>query len=51
MLEPWTDREDVAPGGAVVVEGSFSDEELIIDYFDECFVSIWGPPGTTLRKV
>jgi hypothetical protein len=50
MLEPWTDREDAAPGESLFVEGKFSEGEVTIDYFDENFLSVWCPPGTTLRK-
>lgn len=50
MLEPWTDREDVQAGAQVTVEGEFSDDELIIDFGDENFLSIWCPPGCVLRK-
>ena len=50
MLEPWCDREDVEAGGQVTIVGDFADEELIIDFGDECFLSVWTPPGCTLRK-
>jgi hypothetical protein len=50
MLEPWTDREDIKPGGAVVVEGEFSDEELTIDFGDDAFISIWCPPGSVFHN-
>jgi hypothetical protein len=49
-LEPWTDREDAAPGESIVVEGKFSDDEIGIDFFGDSFLSIWCPVGTTLRK-
>lgn len=48
MLEPWTDREDVAPGGQIVVEGEFSDGDIVIDIGDENFISIWSPPGSSI---
>jgi hypothetical protein len=51
MLEPWTDREDVEAGARVVVEGEFADDEVIIDFGDESFLSVWCPPGCKLRKL
>ena len=51
MLEPWTDREDIEPGGQLVVEGELSDDDIVIDHFDDHFISIWCPPGSTLRKL
>ncbi|CAA9386264.1 MAG: hypothetical protein AVDCRST_MAG93-9473 [uncultured Chloroflexia bacterium] len=51
MLEPWCDREDVAAGGQVTIEGDFSDEELVIDFGNESFLSVWTPPGCMLRKI
>ncbi len=50
MLEPWTDREDVEAGGQLTVEGDFSDDEIIIDFGDDSFLSIWCPPGCKLRR-
>ena len=50
MLEPWTDREDVEAGSRAVVEGDFTDDEVIIDFGAESFLSVWCPPGCTLRK-
>ena len=49
MLEPWTDREDIGPEGQIMIEGEFSDGEIIIDLFDENFISVWSPPGSTVR--
>ncbi len=51
MLEPWTDREDIAPGGQVILEGDFSADDLGIDFGDENFLSLWCPAGCKLRKV
>lgn len=51
MLEPWTDRENVKPGGSVAVEGDFSDDEITIDHGEDNFLSIWCPPGCKLRKI
>lgn len=48
MLEPWTDREDVPAGMQVVINGEFSDNEILIDVSDDNFVSIWSPPGSTV---
>lgn len=50
MLEPWTDRENIEPGGTVALEGNFDDEEVTIDFGDESFLSIWCPPGCKLIK-
>lgn len=50
MLEPWCDREDVEAGGRVTIEGDFADDELMIDFGAENFVSVWTPPGCKLRK-
>ena len=50
MLEPWTDREDVEAGGQVAVEGEFADDEVMIDFGNENFLSIWCPPGCKLRR-
>lgn len=50
MLEPWTDREDVEPGGQVTLEGEFGDDELVLDFGGDSFISIWSPPGCKLRK-
>lgn len=49
MLEPWTDREDVASGLSLILEVDFSDEELVIDVGDDTFLSIWSPPGTKMK--
>lgn len=51
MLEPSTEREDAEAGASIVIEGSFVDDELIIDIGDENFVSVWSPPGATVRLV
>jgi len=50
MLEPWCDREDLAVGEQVTIEGYFADDELVIDFGNESFLSIWTPPGCKLRK-
>ena len=50
MLEPWCDREDVETGGQVMIEGDFAEEELVIDFHDESFLSVWTPGGCKLRK-
>jgi hypothetical protein len=44
MVEPWTQEESAAPGGAIVIEAHFSDQDLIIDVGDETFLSVWAPP-------
>ncbi len=49
MLEPWTDREDIDPNGQLTVEAEFSEDELIIDVGDDNFLSIWSPPGSTIK--
>jgi hypothetical protein len=50
MLEPWTDREDVPPGANLILEANFDDdEEIIIDFADDHFLSIWSPPGSKIR--
>ena len=51
MLEPWTSREDIDPGQAIEVTGDFSDKELVVDVGDENFISVWAPPGSTIKKV
>jgi hypothetical protein len=51
MVEPWTGREEAGPGGSVIIEGNFEDEELIIDIGDDTFVSVWGPAKYTIRSV
>ncbi|MDB5692056.1 MAG: hypothetical protein JWO81_1119 [Alphaproteobacteria bacterium] len=48
MLEPWTDRADVAAGKTVNIEGNLADDEITIDFGDESFLSIWCPPGCKL---
>ncbi|TFZ57597.1 MULTISPECIES: hypothetical protein [Methylobacteriaceae] len=51
MLEPWTDREDLKPGGEITIEGNFSDDdELILDFCDKNFISIWTPPDSTFSE-
>lgn len=50
VLEPWTDREDVEAGGQVTLKGEFADNELVIDFGNENFLSIWCPAGSTFRK-
>lgn len=50
MLEPWTDREDVQAGGQVTLEGEFADDEVIIDFGNENFLSVWCPPGCRLQR-
>ena len=50
MLEPSTDREDIEADGQLIVEGDLSDNGLIIDFGDDSFLSIWCPPGCTLRR-
>ena len=50
MLEPWTDRDDVSPGGQIVIEANFSDNDLIIDFGDDNFLSIWSPPESTIKS-
>jgi hypothetical protein len=49
MLEPWTPREDVEPGGTIEIIGDFSDEELIVDIGDDNFVSVWSPPASAIK--
>jgi hypothetical protein len=51
MVEPWTGQEDVSPGGSIVIEGSFGDEDLIIDIAEDTFVSVWGPADYKITKV
>ena len=50
MLEPWTDREHVEVAGRLTVKGEFSDDEIIIDFGDDRFLSIWCPPDCKLRR-
>jgi hypothetical protein len=49
MLEPSTEREDVDSGHALIIEGEFIDDELIIDIGDENFVSVWSPPAASME--
>jgi hypothetical protein len=51
MLEPWTVRDDAAPGCSILLEGDFNDEELVIDVGDDTFLSIWSPPKATMKVV
>ena len=51
MLEPWTNREDLEPKGQLIIEADFSDDDLIIDFGDDSFLSIWSPPGSTIKSL
>lgn len=49
MLEPWTDQDTVADGNESAVEGDFTDEEeIIIDIYEDNFLSIWSPPASKI---
>ncbi len=48
MIEPWCNRCDVQPGEEASIDGKDWDEDIIVDVFDESFVSVWGPPGSQL---
>ncbi|WP_422059188.1 hypothetical protein [Sphingopyxis sp.] len=50
MLEPWTNREDADPEQEIVIEANFSEEDLIIEFFDENFISIWSPPKAKISR-
>jgi hypothetical protein len=51
MLEPWTDSEDLAPEEVLYIEGGDAcDDDITIDYGSDDSISVWCPPGSTLRK-
>ena len=45
MLEPIGDRVDLKPGEKILVEGDCSEDDLVIDFYDENFLSIWCMPS------
>ena len=51
MLEPWCDREDVPPGGKAQIEFEPSEDAIQIDFHDDTFLSLWVPPGATLKLI
>ncbi|MGN7127656.1 hypothetical protein [Methylorubrum thiocyanatum] len=45
MLEPIGDRANLKPGEAIFVEGDFSEDEIVLDFHDQNFLSIWCIPS------
>ena len=50
-LEPWCDELELAPGEEAIVEFEIGDEldTIEIDVETENFLSLWVPPGATLK--
>ena len=51
MLEPSTEREDVEAGGTLTLTGDFAEDEIMIDFADENFLSIWSPTRCIMSKL
>ena len=53
MLEPWTDTVELAPGQEAEIDltSKIDPGEFIIDINEDNFVSLWVPPGATIRVI
>ena len=50
MIEPWTDTVEIAPGQEAEVTCKIgADDEIVLDFGSENFLSLWVPPGTTIK--